>query len=257
MSMTYFRDPTPHIILDPLIDDATYKRAKFPDLPKRPGGRIGRDLYVHEEGYEELTQSPGWKQIHDKVTSDAFVRQVLTLFADDLKRFDCLVEPTKMRMEQYGETRVETETSPLSTDYDPNALFNRFDFQATDALYGKGIHVDWPRRIVGGVLFFCDAGEEKMKGGSFALFEDEKFQNDRVCHQPKLAKEFVPKHNFGVLFLNCNTGFHGPTKIESIDGLRKWIYYSISSRRDVWPWQVTIAKTGHHETKYVVPAGAH
>jgi hypothetical protein len=37
-----------------------------------------------------------------------------------------------------------------------------------------------------------------------------------------------------VLFLNSNAGFHGPTPIRRINGLRKWIYYSISSRRNIW-----------------------
>ena len=73
-----------------------------------------------------------------------------------------------------------------------------------------------------------------IDGGSFGLFEDEKFANDRICHQPKLVKEYPIKHNTGVLFLNSNKGFHGPTPIKSSVGMRKWIYYSISSRRDIW-----------------------
>jgi hypothetical protein len=49
-----------------------------------------------------------------------------------------------------------------------------------------------------------------------------------------VEKTFTFRHNQGVLFLNSNKGFHGPLPIRQIAGLRKWIYYSISSRRNVW-----------------------
>lgn len=54
------------------------------------------------------------------------------------------------------------------------------------------------------------------------------------CHRPQLEKQFPFRHNHGVVFLNSNTGFHGPSPIRRVSGLRKWIYYSISSRRNVW-----------------------
>jgi hypothetical protein len=233
--MQYFAEPTPHIVLDPLIDEATYRKARFPDMPPRAMGRIGRDLYLGEEGYDALVASPGWAEIRARFTSEAFVREVLRTFAADMRRHRCLIDPESFSLEQYPESRAETERTPLSTDYPPSKLFNRFDFQATDASYDKGVHVDWPRRVVGGVLFFCDADEQEMEGGSFGLYVDEGFRNDRRPHKPRLAKAFRPRHNTGVLFLNCNTGFHGPTPIKRIKGLRQWIYYSISSRRDVWP----------------------
>ena len=257
MGMQYFADPTPHIVLDQLVDPAVYRQARFPDLPKRPGGRIGRYLYPGEAGYDELIQTAGWRDIYARFTSQAFVSEVLGHFAADMRKNGCAVDPDAAYLDPYKESREETERSPLSKDHPPDALFNRFDFQATDATYGKGVHVDWPRRVVGGVLFFCSAEEERMTGGTFALFEDEGFAGDRVCHQPKLRKEFVARHNTGVLFLNSNTGFHGPTRIKSIAGLRKWIYYSISSRRDVWPFKVTaVGKTGHFETKLKDDAAA-
>ena len=247
--MQYFHEPTPHIVLDPFIEPEVYSSAVFPDLPEKKLGRIGRDLYPGESRYKEVITLPGWKNIYEKFTSEAFVKEVLGLFSDAMEEQGCLVDPSGVYLEPYQESREETETSPLSTDYPVDALFNRFDFQAIGASYGKGIHVDWPRRIVGGVLFCCSAEEEEMEGGSFSIFADQDFQNDRICHEPKMVKEFIPRHNLSVLFLNANTGFHGPTKITRISGLRKWIYYSISSRRDIWPFQVTEeAKHGHKET---------
>ena len=233
--MEYFAEPTPHLVLDPFANPTDYERARFPDLEPAPGGRTGRDLYAGEPAYRSVIEKPGWAAIHARLTSEEFTREVLAAFAGDMCAAGCLVDPDAAYIDPYEETREETESRTLSYDHDPNALFHRFDFQAIDATYGKGVHVDWARRVVGGVLFCCDAEEEGMEGGSFALFEDEEFADDRFGHAPRLAKEFPVRHNFGVLFLNSNTGFHGPTRIRKIDGLRKWIYYSISSRRDVWP----------------------
>ncbi len=85
-----------------------------------------------------------------------------------------------------------------------------------------------------GVLFMSSAENEAMEGGEFALYSDLAFNNDRKCHQSNVEKTFPYRHNQGVVFLNSNTGFHGPMSIRSVAGLRKWIYSSISSCRDIW-----------------------
>ena len=237
LNCQYFAEPTPHIVLEPLIDPARYAALSFPELPKTPQGRIGRDLYQGESGHADVVQSPGWSEIYDKFTSLEFVKDVLAIFADDMRRDDCLVDPIDVHLDPYYETREETKRALLSKTHPPAALFTRFDFQAADITYAKGVHADLARRIVGGVFFFSDAEEENIDGGGFGLYEDELFRNDRICHRPKLVKEVPLHHNVGVLFLNSNRGFHGRTKIRSCGGLRKWVYYSISSRRDVWPFE--------------------
>ena len=50
-------------------------------------------------------------------------------------------------------------------------------------------------------------------GGETALYRDRGFRNDRWCHDPELTALFTPRHNTGVIFLNSNTGFHGPRGI--------------------------------------------
>ena len=142
------------------------------------------------------------------------------------------------------------ETSPPSVDANPDELLRRFDVQAADRTYGNGLPVDWPRRIVGGVRFLCDADEEAMKGGDVALHRDRAFANDRVRHDPEETVVLRRRHDTGVLFLDCNAGFRGPTPMTAITGPRKWIGFSISSRRDVWPFARTDrGATGHFETK--------
>ena len=235
MRVVYHGQPSPHLFVPELVEPELYRQISFPDLPKRPMGRIGRDLYPGEPGWAALMQSPGWAALAGRFMSEGFVKQIVGLFADDIRREGCAIDPDAVRLVPYQETRAETEQPVLSDSFDPNALFVRFDLQAADATYSKPVHCDWPRRIVGGVLFLCSAAEEGLEGGEFALFRDAAFRNDRICRRPELAKSFTPQHNQGVLFLNCNRGFHGPLPLRRIAGLRKWIYYSISSRRNVWP----------------------
>lgn len=101
--------------------------------------------------------------------------------------------------------------------------------------YRSFVHLDWARRIVGGILFLSDQDEEGLEGGELALYRDRGFRNDRWCHDPELVTMYPPRHNTGVIFLNSNAGFHGPRAISRLTGHRRWLYYTISSRLDVWP----------------------
>src|SRR5436190_24102231 len=79
--------------------------------------------------------------------------------------------------------------------------------------YRQFVHLDWPRRVVGGILFFSDAREEGLEGGELALYRDRALRNDRWCHEPELTAQFPPAKNSGVIFLNSNGAFHGPRAI--------------------------------------------
>jgi hypothetical protein len=234
MRIEYSAEPSPHAFIPQLVDPDVYRQIRFPDLPARPMGRIGRDLYAGEPGWAELMRSPGWVELTTLFTSEAFMKRIIGLFAEDIRRQGGSIDPGSIRLVPYQESRAETETAVLSDSFDPNALFIRFDLQAADATYRKPVHCDWPRRIIGGVLFLTNAEDKGLEGGEFALFRDLEFRNDRICHRPELAKSFPVRHNQGVLFLNGNRGFHGPLPVRRMTGLRKWIYYSISSRRNVW-----------------------
>ncbi len=234
MQISYFSAPSAHAFIPQLVEPETYRRIEFPDLPERQMGRIGRDLYAGEPGWAELMRSPGWAEFSGIFTSESFMKQVIGLFAEDIRRQGGGIDPAAVHLVPYQESRRETESSVLSDSFDPNALFIRFDLQAAGATYSKPVHCDWPRRVIGGVLFLTNAADEGLEGGEFALFTDLDFRNDRICRRPQVAKIFPVRHNQGVLFLNSNTGFHGPLPLRRMAGLRRWIYYSISSRRDVW-----------------------
>jgi hypothetical protein len=234
MRHRYVAEPHPHLVIDELVPSDVYAAMRFPDELVDLDSSWG--ITSSDPEYETVLRDPGWKALHDELTGEAFVFDVLRLFAEDLGRAGCLVDPHCARLGTFVESREEKELRRLPGDVDPNELFTRLDFQSKgDGQYREFVHLDWDRRIVGGILFFSDADEEGLEGGELALYRDRDFRNDRWCHDPELIRLFRPRHNTGAIFLNSNSGFHGPRNITALRGRRRWLYYTISSRMDVWP----------------------
>jgi hypothetical protein len=230
----YADDPQPHLVIEEIVAPGVYQTMRFPDDQLAPDASWG--LTGGDPRYAEVLRDPQWKALHDLLRGEAFVATVLRAFADEMRRAGCLVDPDCARLTPFVESRDEKEHDTLRTAGDPNELFTRLDFQSKGAgAYREFVHLDWPRRVIGGILFFSDADEEGLVGGETALYRDRAFRNDRWCHDPELVAMFRPKHNTGVIFLNSNAGFHGPRAITALQGRRRWLYYTISSRLDIWP----------------------
>jgi hypothetical protein len=235
MTHTYYRDPSPHVHIPQLISPSAFQQLTFPTLEKRQLGRTGWDLFPGEPKWQDLMESPGWRELKAAFLNPATLRWIIDLFAADMRRLHCLVDPDKAYLDPYLEPHQDIKKPAISDTYDPNALFFRFDIHEVPVLGWEFVHCDWPRRVVGGMLFLCDADAEGMEGGEFGLYIDEDFRDDRVSRKPVLAKAFTFAANQGVLFLNANTAFHGPVRTKQMSGSRRWVYFSISSRRNVWP----------------------
>ena len=234
MRSHYVPNPHPHLVIDEIADPDTYSALRFPDDLTAAGAAWG--ITASDPQYDVVLREPGWQAIHRELSSQPFVRSVLNRFSADLKREGCLVDAGEARIVPFVETREEKERPTLETGAPPNEVFVRIDFQSKGAGgYRDFVHLDWPRRIVGGILFFSDAEEEGLEGGELAFYRDRDFRNDRWCHDPELVALFQPRGNSGVIFLNSNGAFHGPRPITRLAGRRRWLYYTISSRADVWP----------------------
>jgi len=234
MKYEYFSDPIPHLYFSELVPNDVYEKIKFPELEPTKNRRATRGLFKGEKNYSDIISSDGWKDVYQSFTDLKFVIEIINIFSKDISKHNCNLQLDKIHLIDYVESYKEVLSTQIDKESDPNALFLRFDFQAADKTYDKKVHCDHARRLFGGVLFFSDYREEKIEGGKFALYRDEEFKEDRFCHKPKIVKEFPVIHNTGVLFLNSNEGFHGATEITSIEGWRKWIYYSVSSKRNIW-----------------------
>lgn len=238
--MSYEPAPHAHLRIDQLLPAEEYRTLSFPDhliLPEKWG------LTASDAEYQSLLHDPKWAALHRGLTGPAFVQSVLAAFAPAMSEFACLVDPERARLVPFVESREEKEQSSLSDTADANEIFVRLDFQSKPAGgYRDFVHLDWPRRIVGGILFFSDADEEGLDGGELAFYRDRGFRNDRWCHDPELVATFPPRANSGIIFLNSNGAFHGPRPIRALRGRRRWLYYTISSRRDVWPCAERLAE---------------
>jgi hypothetical protein len=230
----YVDDPQPHLAIEEIVEPDAYHAMQFPDAQLAPGASWG--LTGDDPQYVEVLRDPHWKALHDMLRGEAFVSTLLRAFAGPMRRAGCLVDPDCARLTSYVESRDDKERGTLTTEGDPNELFTRLDFQSKGAgAYREFVHLDWARRVIGGILFFSDADQEGLVGGETALYRDRAFSNDRWCHDPELVALFRPQHNTGVFFLNSNTGFHGPRAITALRGRRRWLYYTISSRLNIWP----------------------
>lgn len=233
---SYHRHPNPHIYFPQLLPPEVYERITFPKIAVRGKGRSGRDLFMGEPGFAEAAGSVGFKELYDLFTSAAFVHWVLSIFEGDMIRLHCRAKAKDAKLVPYLETREALDLAPdvLDKNADPSEVFNRFDFAIGDLNYTEYAHLDSVRRVIGGVLYFSDAETDKIEGGEFTLYKDLLFTDDRRPHWPYPWKKIPIKGNTGVLFLNSNRGFHGPSQIRSIQGTRRWVYYSISSHNRVW-----------------------
>jgi hypothetical protein len=233
VKLEYRSEPHPHLVLDELMPPPVYQATPFPD------DLVAEDAWgitSSDARYADVLAAPGWRELHDELRSERFVREVLTAFRDDMRAAGCRTDPDRARLVDFTETREEKSLRVLADQGDPNEVFTRLDFQSKgEGGYRDFVHLDWARRVVGGILFFSDAEEEGLEGGELAFYRDRGFRNDRWCHDPELTVQFAPRHNTGVIFLNSNSGFHGPRRIRRLAGRRRWLYYTISSRVDVWP----------------------
>lgn len=233
MRFTYHAAPHPHLFIEEIVAPAVYARLEFPDALIASGEAWG--ITAGDPDYETVLADPGWRRLHDELRGEPFVRTVLDAFAVDMREAGCLVDPDRARLIDHVESRADKERAVVDDEADPDELYTRLDFQSKGAgAYRDFVHLDWARRIVGGILFFSDADEEGLEGGELAFYRDRGFSDDRWCHDPELTATFAPRHNTGVIFLNSNAGFHGPRPIRSLTGRRRWLYFTISSRIDVW-----------------------
>lgn len=233
MRFRYVAAPHPHLVFDEIVAPAVYASLSFPDDLIDAGRAWG--LTATDPAYDVVFEDPAWRALRDELCSEQFVMTVLDQFRADMRREGCLVDPDRARLVPFVETREQKELSTLPGDADPNELFTRLDFQSKGVgTYREFVHLDWARRVIGGILFFSDGEEEGLEGGELAFYRDRDFRNDRWCHDAELVAEFRPRANTGIVFLNSNGAFHGPRAITRLRGRRRWLYYTISSRADVW-----------------------
>ena len=135
-----------------------------------------------------------------------------------------------MRYVPYREDRIDKERATLhSVKYAPHELWVRMDIHQGRVGYSRPIHVDHRRRLVSMLIYLCDHGESRMKGGELLLHSAGK---QRWYHQP--ATCIAPRHNLMVAFPCMSRSHHSVRPITSLAAPRNYIQVHISSSVDVW-----------------------
>lgn len=137
---------------------------------RRAGGPAATYSRASRAGPDHGTARMGaaWRDDASRTVPEA--RDPIGLFADDIRSRGALIDPDRVYLDPYAETRDELKKPTLDESYDPNALFVRFDFQAMTSTHWTFVHTDWNRRVVGGVLFMTSTADADMDGGEFGLF---------------------------------------------------------------------------------------
>jgi hypothetical protein len=226
-------DPYPHAILTDVIPQEIYSQLTFPQLERRNNTRAGWDLFKGEKKYDEFfAADPNWNKVRQWLDSEAFIFSICQAFREDLAKIQ--IDVDRLKLFEFTETPAQMQMGHIAFDKFDHKIFSRFDLQASDGTTLRNPHVDHARRLFGGVLFFCDGVEEGMDGGDFGIWRDRQYRGDRQPHDCEIIKTYPIRHNTLYVFLNRNDAYHGAKPVTSISGVRKWAYFSISARQNVW-----------------------
>ena len=226
------RQPFPHIVKDNFVAPELYQalRRSFPDCPPN-SGPTGYSYFWGDAEYEKLMAgSPAWKALFDATQSQAFIDYCVRQFGEVCAEADCTIDLGKARYVAYCESRADKERRYLpKVEHEPHELWVRTDILQGRTGYSRQSHLDHRRRLLGLLVYFCDAEENEMQGGELVLHAHDG-QAD-----PANDVVFKPRHNRLIGFACTNDSFHSVPKILSQKAPRNFIQIGVSSSVDAWP----------------------
>jgi hypothetical protein len=222
-------EPYPHVVCDGFVEPEHYRQLcrTFPLCP--PGkSPTGFSLYWGEAGYDRLLdEQPAWRALHDSFHSQAFIDWGAKQFAEVWRREGCTIDPAAARYVPYREDRIDKERSTLrQVVHEPHELWVRMDIHQGRVGYRRQPHVDYPRRLVSMLIYFCDHDENRMVGGELFLHGPA---------QPRQSTRIAPRHNLMVAFPCANNSLHSVAKLTAAAAPRNYVHVFISGSESVWP----------------------
>ena len=218
--------------------------------------------------YRFLDRSHWWRDVYQEFNSKAFSEAVIGAFEKDIMRHQPLFEISKLKFdptlfERQAKMRSVTLFQTLaqrkllvtgSKDICEFLLVREylrwrsisekvlslrqsdvalsFDISVAHDGYTREVHRDSDSRIAAMVVYLDDfsAGE----GGTF-LVHQHKIQKSMDEYEPQpapsnvvISREYRPKANLGLLFLNVPNAYHSVPVIRNAHGWRKFFYLGIS-----------------------------
>lgn len=265
--------PFPHVISNAILPPDLYRRLKA-DWPtqaefeqaaadsgstgSRAGKDSGFDIYRGDPTYDAvLARSAAWHEFDAWINSPAFVTKYQSLFGAHGQNIGISVDIGSSRyVRDYHEPRAlltagatmkeklglaaHKFTRGLNTRRTVE-LFTRLDITRGLSGYAKPPHTDRPNRLCSLIVYFVDAAETGLVGGSLQLFKLKKPAS--VTDSPRhpapadveMVAELTPKENLGVFFPCSNHSYHGVAAITSVGIPRDFLYINISGQTlDLW-----------------------
>lgn len=265
--------PFPHVISDQLLDPDLYKALKA-DFPREDvfnqqkskfsniGSRTGQgfDIYRGDSAYSTLIESSkAWAEFDAYINSKSFVEKYLEIFgkfSDDIG-LRCAVAPEKYdrsivemrevmtptasfreRLREVSKKFIGNRINSKSSEVD---LFSRLDIHRAMVGYDKPVHCDRPNRLCSLIVYFCDADELGIEGGTLTIHKHRLDKSPTAYERhPKpedapVVASLRPKENTGVFFPCCNNSYHGVTAVGTPGIPRDYLYINISAESyDLW-----------------------
>jgi hypothetical protein len=224
------RSPFPHVCAHDYLPPGLYRQLSdsFPTCPAA-SGPTGFSCFRGDPAYEALIVSnEAWSWLYRSCQSESFVCWALQQFATVWAAGGCLIGTERAHYVDYCESRHDKERRYLERVlHEPEALWVRLDLLQSHVGYHRAAHRDHQRRLVTMLIYFCDARENEMCGGSLRLHG----QSEGSIAQDQT---FVPEHNLMVAFPRLPESFHSVDTISRQRRPRNFIQITVSSSTDAW-----------------------
>lgn len=241
-------EPYPHIVIKNALDDDIFKALynEFPDPGTVINSREKKDTWFDYPACSALNDkniSPLWKEFLSYHTSEAFYKEVIDVFEDELTKYYPHIKAT------LGHDWKDLTTSirlPGAANNKENyksdvSLETQFYVNLTrDVRTIRGPHVDRPTELYAALLYFRDENDDSTGGDlqinsakepAFLYSESNVIKVDKLPMEVSQDKVDVVKTvkyeaNTMVLFLNTNKSIHAVSERSATSIPRKHINFT-------------------------------
>jgi hypothetical protein len=232
------KSPFPYVVIDNFFSQDFYSELEknFPNSNEFITNNVGRmhgDTTFGETLYEDLlNKSETYKQLHNWVYSESFIKYFIDFFKDDIdsqldlinnpKEFDIISKPVEI-----GKVfNLDNFQNNSSKEY----LYSRLDLGFGKVNYGlstggKGPHIDNPQRLISVLIYV--GGFTEIEGGEHRTYK-------KISDDLEIFETLKPLKNRVIASLQNNEAFHDVKPVMNIDGQRNAFYLAISSSKKIW-----------------------
>jgi len=236
--------PVPHILSKAYFEADYFRalKAQFPseDFFARGGGggqknKNRLNLETPSTVYDEfLSQAPAWQQLHDYISSDAFIDAVIDKFGESLTRHGCDIHQIRDRVSAKLQIcrSFSGYRTPIHTDLN-HKIFLSLVYFNNQADYGSG-----------GEFSYYELKALRKQQGREAAFKalGRRLWGGRIL-KTLLPSRFVekigtivPAENVGISMINSPIGFHKVDRLVTDQQPRRFMYIALMANdsENVW-----------------------